>query len=45
MTARIVTEADPSFETEFPVAIIGAGAAGLVYENEEAAAVEMLLEA
>jgi threonine dehydrogenase-like Zn-dependent dehydrogenase len=30
MTARIVTEADPSFETEFPVAIIGAGAAGLV---------------
>jgi fumarate reductase flavoprotein subunit len=30
MTARIITEADPAFETEFPVAIIGAGAAGLV---------------
>ena len=30
MTARIITEADPSFETELPVAIIGAGAAGLV---------------
>jgi fumarate reductase flavoprotein subunit len=28
--ARIVTEADPRFETEVPVAIIGAGAAGLV---------------
>ena len=30
MTARIITEADPAFETEVPVAIIGAGAAGLV---------------
>ena len=30
MTARVVTEADPVFETEVPVAIIGAGAAGLV---------------
>lgn len=30
MTARIITEADPTFETELPVAIIGAGAAGLV---------------
>jgi fumarate reductase flavoprotein subunit len=30
MTARIITEADPAFETELPVAIIGAGAAGLV---------------
>ncbi|HEV7267547.1 MAG TPA: FAD-dependent oxidoreductase [Falsiroseomonas sp.] len=28
--ARIVTEADPAFETEVQVAIIGAGAAGLV---------------
>lgn len=30
MTARVVTEADPAFATEVPVAIIGAGAAGLV---------------
>jgi fumarate reductase flavoprotein subunit len=30
MTARIVTEAAPAFEAEVPVAIIGAGAAGLV---------------
>jgi fumarate reductase flavoprotein subunit len=30
MSARVVTEADPAFETEVPVAIIGAGAAGLV---------------
>jgi fumarate reductase flavoprotein subunit len=30
MTARVVTEAAPCFETEVPVAIIGAGAAGLV---------------
>jgi fumarate reductase flavoprotein subunit len=30
MTARVVTEASPRFETEVPVAIIGAGAAGLV---------------
>lgn len=30
MTARIVTEPDPRFEAEVPVAIIGAGAAGLV---------------
>ena len=30
MTARVVTEADPAFDTEVPVAIIGAGAAGLV---------------
>jgi fumarate reductase flavoprotein subunit len=28
--ARVVTEADPRFDTEVPVAIIGAGAAGLV---------------
>ena len=28
--ARVVTEANPTFETEVPVAIIGAGAAGLV---------------
>jgi len=28
--ARVVTEADPAFETEVPVAIIGAGAAGLI---------------
>ncbi|WP_270933847.1 FAD-dependent oxidoreductase [Falsiroseomonas oryzae] len=28
--ARVVTEADPHFEAEVPVAIIGAGAAGLV---------------
>jgi fumarate reductase flavoprotein subunit len=28
--ARIVTEANPTFETEVPVAIIGAGAAGLI---------------
>jgi len=28
--ARVVTETDPTFETEVPVAIIGAGAAGLV---------------
>ncbi len=28
--ARVVTEADPAFETEVPVAVIGAGAAGLV---------------
>jgi fumarate reductase flavoprotein subunit len=28
--ARIVTEADPRFETDVPVVIIGAGAAGLV---------------
>jgi fumarate reductase flavoprotein subunit len=28
--ARVVTETDPAFETEVPVAIIGAGAAGLV---------------
>lgn len=28
--ARVVTETDPRFETEVPVAIIGAGAAGLV---------------
>lgn len=30
MSARVVTEANPVFETEVPVAIIGAGAAGLV---------------
>lgn len=30
MSARVVTEAEPVFETEVPVAIIGAGAAGLV---------------
>jgi fumarate reductase flavoprotein subunit len=30
MSARVVTEADPTFDTEVPVAIIGAGAAGLV---------------
>ena len=30
MSARVVTEPDPAFETEVPVAIIGAGAAGLV---------------
>jgi len=30
MTARVVTEADPRFDAEVPVAIIGAGAAGLV---------------
>ena len=30
MTARVVTEAEPAFDTEVPVAIIGAGAAGLV---------------
>jgi fumarate reductase flavoprotein subunit len=30
MKAEVVTEADPRFETEVPVAIIGAGAAGLV---------------
>jgi fumarate reductase flavoprotein subunit len=30
MTARVITEADPTFETDVPVAIIGAGAAGLV---------------
>ena len=28
--ARVLTEADPAFEAEVPVAIIGAGAAGLV---------------
>ena len=28
--ARVVTEANPTFDTEIPVAIIGAGAAGLV---------------
>ncbi len=30
MSAAVVTEANPAFETEVPVAIIGAGAAGLV---------------
>jgi fumarate reductase flavoprotein subunit len=30
MSARVLTEADPRFETEVAVAIIGAGAAGLV---------------
>jgi fumarate reductase flavoprotein subunit len=30
MSGQVVTEADPRFETEVPVAIIGAGAAGLV---------------
>ncbi len=30
MNARVVTEAAPRFETEVPVAIIGAGAAGLI---------------
>ncbi|WP_137180828.1 FAD-dependent oxidoreductase [Roseomonas sp. AR75] len=30
MKAEVVTEADPRFEAEVPVAIIGAGAAGLV---------------
>jgi fumarate reductase flavoprotein subunit len=44
MRARIVTERDPRFEVEVPVAIIGAGAAGLVAALAcQAAGVEPLL--
>jgi fumarate reductase flavoprotein subunit len=44
MTARVVTEAAPAFDTEVPVAVIGAGAAGLIAALScQAAGVEPLV--